>query len=188
MSHAKGSILIHFREYVKSNHGESALKKVLRDLPEPDRVILSGLVIHGGWYPVGTWNRALRTYLPTYYRDPDDGMRSLAEYIAQEDLSTVYRMVLKLGSPEFLLKRTSSLWNRYYDVGNFTAEEVRPRQWRLYLTAPGEIDTAPDHFTCGPGACAWMIQGLRLTGVLASVEHVRCRLSAAERCEYSVRW
>jgi hypothetical protein len=188
MSHAKGSILIHFREYVKLKHGEDALARVLQALPEEDRAILSGLVIHGGWYPVGVWNRALKAFLPAYYADPDEGMRSLAEFIAAEDLSTVYRMVLKVGSPEFLMKRTTSLWSRDFDAGSLTAEEVRPRQWRLYLTAPRDIEAAPDFFTCGPGVRAWITQALKLTGVNASLEHVRCRLSSADRCEYSARW
>lgn len=188
MSQAKGSILLYFRDYVIREHGERALDRVIKQLDEQDRTLLSGFLIRGGWYPVGTWNRALMAYLPTYYRDPDDGMRALAEYIAHEDLSTVYRMALKLGSPEFLMKRTGSLWSRYFDAGTLTAEEVKQRHWKLQLDAPSGIDEAPHFFTCGPGVCAWIVQGMRLTGVNGMVEHVRCRLSAAERCEYSARW
>jgi len=188
MARAKGSILIHFRDFVRTYHGESTLESCLKKLNPEDRAVLEGLVIHSGWYPVGVWNRALGIFLKDNYPDPDAGMRKLSQYIANEDLNSVYKMILRLGSAEFLLKRTTSLWNRYFEKGSFHAEEVEPHRWRLLLSAPKGEDAAPDYFTCGPGVCAWLVHGLALTGVTATVEHVKCRLSAGPHCEYSARW
>jgi hypothetical protein len=188
MSQAKGSILIHCRDFVVRYHGEDALKAIMAELSAEDAAVFGGLVIHGGWYPVGAWNRAVRALVEGYYEDPDDGMRKLSGYISNADLNSVYRMVLRFGSPEFLVKRTTSLWNRYFDTGRFTADEMGPKHWRLVLEAPRGDDEGPDYYTCGPGVCSWLGQGLKLTGVHGSVEHIRCRLSSAPYCEYTARW
>jgi len=113
-------------------------------------------------------------------------MRKLSKYIANADLSTIYKMVLKLGSPEFLLRRGDSLWSRYYNAGRLQAREVRPKYWKLELDLPpGDDNAAPDYFTCGPGVCAWLQHGLALTGVHATVRHSQPR---STRYEYDVTW
>jgi hypothetical protein len=188
MSRAKGSVFIHFQEYVRKFHDEATLEAVVEKLPPQDQAVFQGLVIHGGWYPVGAWNRAVRTLLREYYPDPDAGMKKLAQFVANEDLNSVYKMVLRLGSPEFLMRRTSSLWNRYFDAGALTAMEVEPQRWRMFLEAPKGDDDAPDYFTCGPGVVAWISHGLKLTGTHGVLEHVKCRLASGPHCEYTARW
>lgn len=115
-------------------------------------------------------------------------MRRLASYIAENDLNRVYKMILSVGSPQFLLKRTGSLWSRYFDSGELTSDEASAKKWRLHLDAPKGKDEAPDFFTCGPGVVAWITSGLRLTGTEAKVEHVKCRFYASPHCEYEVTW
>jgi hypothetical protein len=96
---------------------------------------------------------------------------------------------LKMGSPEFVLGRTDSLWSRYFDVGTFENTEVAKRRWALKLTAPTGEDEAPGELTCGPGVCGWLTQALELTGVKAPrVVHTRCRFRHAPACEYEVTW
>jgi hypothetical protein len=185
---AKGSVLLHFREYVKRFHGPEQLKELELALTPESRAVFSGLMIHGGWYPVSTWNEALGVFLPRHYRDPDDGMRKVAAFIANEDLNSVYKMILTLGSPEFLVKRMTSIWGRYFNTCRFYAEESGPKRWTAYLEGPRAPDQAPDYYTCGPGASAWMTHCLRLTGVNGAMEKTKCRLKTGQRCEYNVFW
>ena len=141
--HAKGSTLVLLRQFVLEEHGRAMWETVLSNLHEDDREVVGGLVISGGWYPVGAWNRALATFLFEAYTSPDEGMRQVASYIADHDLNTVYKMVLKLGTPEFLMKRTGSLWSRYFDTGELTAEDLRHARkhpefgWSILRTVEG---------------------------------------------------
>jgi len=188
MGNAKGSVLLHLRSFVLKFHGDDAWDAVVKDASNEDRAVLSGLIIHGGWYPVGVWNRVLDMVFKRHYPSADDGMRQVSEFIANEDLKSVYKMVLRLGSPEFLLKRTDSLWSRYFDAGHMLHEEIGPHRWKLRLDAPTGENDAPGYLTCGPGVSAWVGHGLRLTGTTARIEHVRCRMSWNGPCEYHVQW
>jgi hypothetical protein len=183
----KGSILVHLRAYAESTYGTAAWASVVADASAADRAILDGIVIAGGWYPVGVWNRTLGALLERHTVTIDSEMRKVASYIADRDLNSVYKMILRLGSPEFLLRRTDSLWSRYFDSGRFTHQEIGPKRFKLSLEAPSTGDT-PDRLTCGPGVSAWIEMGMKNTGVDGRVQHVDCRFTNGARCEYLATW
>jgi hypothetical protein len=185
---SKGSILIYTREFVQTRLEAGAWERVLAQLEPEDRALFAGVPLASSWYPVAHWNRLMGVVLPMISHDPAESMRVLAGYIAQSDLSSVYKLVMKLGSPEFLLKRTGQLWSRYYDAGSLTPEEVGPQHWRLNLTGPVSMEAAPDAYTCGPGVTAWVANGLLLSGTKARVVETRCRFRGSPRCEYDVSW
>lgn len=184
----KGSILVHLRSYAEAKYRAGAWQEVIDEATPEDRAILQGLIIAGGWYPVGVWNNALGVLLPRHRGvSIDHEMRSIAAHIADKDLNSVYKMILRLGSPEFLLRRTDSLWSRYFDSGRLRHEEIGPRRFKLFLEAPATVDS-PDRLTCDPGVCAWIEMGMKNTGVEGQVKHLDCRFTNGARCEYLVTW
>jgi hypothetical protein len=189
MASGKGTLLKNLGEFVVERHGPAAWREVVDALPEDDRAIIDGLLLVGGWYPVGAWNRCVAGYIKRFAKDADAEMTAVARHIADRDLNTLFKVMLKMGSAEFVLGRTDSLWSRYFDVGKFENDELAKRHWSLKLTAPVGEDEAPGELTCGPGVCGWLTQALELTGVEAPrVVHARCRFRAAPSCEYDVTW
>jgi hypothetical protein len=189
-AHGKGSLLIHTANYVRETRGEDTWTQLVASSPPADREVLQGVLLAGSWYPIGIVNRIVATFCDKYHRGtPQDEMRRLSAHIADSDLGTVYKMALRFGSPEFLLRRTDSLWNRYFDVGKLTPTEVDRGSWRLTLTMPYGDEVAPNQLFCGPGCPAWIEMGLKLTGAKnASVRHVECRAQNGTSCTYSVSW
>jgi hypothetical protein len=184
----KGSLLIHTRDYVVRGRGQSTWMSILAEASPSDRAVLDSLLLAGSWYPIGVVNRVVARYCKSA-ASPDEEMRKLSAYIADTDLGTVYKMLLRFGSPELLVKRTGSLWNRYFDVGQLTPTELGPKHWQLRLVMPLEEDRAPNKLFCGPGAPAWIEMGLGLTGATsARVQHVECRFQNREHCTYDVTW
>lgn len=184
----KGSILVHLRGYAETKYPAGAWKEMTQELQPDERAILDGLIIAGGWYPVTVWNRALGILLPRHRGiSIDHEMRKIAAYIADKDLNSVYKMILRLGSPEFLLRRTDSLWSRYFDTGRLSFEEIGEKRFKLFLNAPAN-DSVPDRLTCDPGVCAWIEMGMKNTGVEGQVRHLECRYTNGARCEYVVTW
>lgn len=189
MPSGKGTLLKNLGDYVVERYSQPAWRAVVDSLPADDRAIIDGLLLVGGWYPVGVWNRCLGAFITRHAKDVDGEMIAVARYIADRDLNTLFKVLLKMGSAEFVLGRTDSLWSRYFDVGKFVPSEVDKRPWSLKLTAPVGVDEAPGELTCGPGVCGWLMQALELTGVKAPrVVQARCRFHAAPACEYEVTW
>ncbi len=189
MASGKGTLLKNLGDFVEQRHSPAAWRAVVDALPADDRAVIDGLLLVGGWYPVGVWNRAVATYIRQHAKDVDGEMTAIARHIADRDLNTVFKVLLKMGSAEFVLSRTDSLWSRYFDVGTFENAELGKRRWALKLTAPTGENEAPGELTCGPGVCGWLQQALELTGVKqARVVHSRCRFHGAYQCEYDVTW
>jgi hypothetical protein len=183
----KGSVLVHLRGFVLRRHGEVAWQDVINRVPPEDRKVLTGILMMGSWYPVGVWNRALDSYLPNYFGDPMAAMMELSSYIAHEDLTTLYKLILKAGTPSFIMGRLGSVWPRYFDSGTFVSREVGPRKWHLRIDAPRLEDEAPSLYTCA-GVCAWLVSGLGLTGATLDIVQTRCRFRGSPACEYEASW
>ena len=191
MAAGKGTLLKNLGEYVEQRHDAAAWRGIVDALPADDRAVIDGLLLVGGWYPVGIWNRAIKAYLERYAPGSTDlEMTAVARYIADRDLNTLFKVLLKMGSAEFVLGRTDSLWSRYFDVGKFENHELAKRRWQLKITSlPTSEDEAPGALTCGPGVCGWLGQALELTGVKQPrITHTRCRFHGATACEYDVTW
>jgi len=189
MASAKGTLIKNLGDYVVERHSQAAWRAVVDALDEDDRAIVDGLLLVGGWYPVGVWNRCVAEYIGRYATDADAEMTAVARYIAERDLNTVFKVMLRMGSAEFVLGRTDSLWTRYFDAGSLTNDEIERHHWMMKLTAPVGVEEAPGELTCGPGVCGWLTQALQLTGVKAPrVVQARCRFRGAHTCDYDVTW
>lgn len=186
---AKGILFGHLQDFAERTRGKAAYETAAAKLSAADREILSGFVLALGWYPVGTWNRLLEAYLHTNFENPRRGMDEFAAYLGERELRGVVKFAIKLGSPEFMLNRTSFLWSRYFDSGEFSAHEVGPRNYQLFLSAPLGEEDAPSRYNCAQGVGAWLTRGLALAGSSeGKVEERRCRFDGAPRCEFVATW
>jgi hypothetical protein len=180
---AKGSLFLHSRRFVG---GEEAWNRLLTSIDEPHRRALSEPFASNVWYPVVLWNRLMDAYLASA---GGPKVMELARFVAAEDLNFVFKMLLKMGSPEFVLKRVESIYQRYFDSGAMTASEAGPRHWRVMLDGEADALAAPSAVVCGFGVPGWLTEALIRTGASGvRVAHSRCRYKGAPRCEFVVTW
>lgn len=185
----KGLLFSHLEEFARGSAGPGAYQRMVGKLGPADQEILNGIILAGGWYPVGTWNRALDTFLRTSYADPTRGMTEFSTFLGEKELRGVVKFVLKLGSPEFMLNRADFLWGRYFTGGKFTVVEIGPKNFRLHLEAPKDENQAPSRWNCAYGPGPWLTKGLMLAGYpQGKVEHVKCRFDGGSRCEFRATW
>jgi hypothetical protein len=189
LASAKGTLLKHLEEFIVERHGQERWRMVLETLSADDRAAFEGLLLAGNWYPVGVWNRALKAYMSHHLTDTAAEMTAIARFVADRDLNTLFKVILRMRSAEFVLSRTDSLWSRYFDVGEFQQQQTEKRRFALSLNAPVGEDEAPGELTCGLGVCGWLTQALELTGAKNSrIVHTRCRFRGAPQCEYDATW
>ena len=185
---AKGLLFNYLHDWVVDNHGEAAWQRGLERARPEERALYDDLILASSWQPVSAWNGICSAFFGMQYPDPNTGMRLFCSYLGDRELTTIVKMVLKLGSPEFMLRRTGFLWGRYFDTGKFGAEELAPGHWRLWLEGRGDERTTAGPLTCANGPGPWLEQGLALSGNPGTVRHVRCRYQGLDRCEFEARW
>lgn len=183
----KGLLLSHLRDYVMTRHGDAAWARVQQPLRRQDPAIWDGLILVAGWYPVGAWNRALAAFLAERGDAPTQ-VRGLAHFVAERDLNTVYRTLLRVAPPEFVLSRTGSLYTRYFDQGVLSPAREQERRWSVQLSASTSIEHAPARDTCLGIAC-WIERAVILTGTNSvQVTEAACRFDGAPHCRFLVTY
>ncbi|MBV1860686.1 MAG: hypothetical protein KUG77_19890 [Nannocystaceae bacterium] len=185
---AKGLLFNHLERWALEEHGQQAWEEALGKMGSREQELFGGLILASSWQPIAAWNTIVRVFFGQQYSDPNEGMSLFCAHLGECELTTLVRLVLKLGSPEFMLKRTGFLWKRYFDSGTFTAEQEAPGHWRLWLTDDADENRTAGTLTCSNGPGPWLQRGLELSGTGGTVRHLRCRFDGHERCEFEARW
>jgi hypothetical protein len=115
-------------------------------------------------------------------------MQQLASYTAERDIPTIYKVLMKLGTLESIVRRADSIWKRYFDQGSVVAEPRGPKHYELLLSAPTDDDAAPGPLICGIAVPTWWHHAFRIARVQAAIVHQPCRFGDASACRYTVRW
>jgi hypothetical protein len=183
---AKGILLVSARDYVRTREGVAAWNDVANTLNDHDRALLGSLVLAGSWYPVAVWNRLVEAIQQRY--DARYVLR-LARYIADNDLSLVFRIALKLGSPEFVIKRFGYVFKQYFRGAQLVTAERAPRRWGLQISGPVGIEEAPGEAVCAIGTEGWVTTAMERTGVKTTrLVKIDCRFHGAPACTYDLTW
>lgn len=189
MSCVKGNALSNVQRYVELSHGSEEFQKLIADLPEDERAIFGGIVLPGSWYPVGVWNRLLERLIDGLGGEDPQSFRPVAEFIAEHDLTMIFKVLFKVATPAMIVQRTPSLWERYFDMGTVVPSEEAPTRYVVRLSAPLGVEDAPGRITCAAGVPAWLAHAVTLAGGYKSYAHERaCRFRGAHACEIEVGW
>lgn len=189
MGNVKGSALGKLKNCVVQRHGDAGMQRWTAELGVEDAAVLRGLILPNAWYPVRLWNSLVDRYVTLFGAGDAQSFRLVAEQIAEDDLHSFFKVLLKLGSPAMVLRRASSLWERYFDEGTMDAAELGPTRFHIRLMAPRDAERGAGRVTCAVGVPAWQDRALRTAGARSvRTAHVSCRFKGALACEYDVTW
>jgi len=110
-------------------------------------------------------------------------LREMARALSQEEISTVYRFLIRFASPGFVARRLANLFSSFYRHGHIDMETVDERSWRFTL-----VDTVLPLYSCAHNVPGWIEAALLLSGVAAPrVDHEQCRHRGDPRCVWLLR-
>jgi hypothetical protein len=179
---SKGTNLLHMRTYVQRTHGAAAWQRVLSSLPEGDRAIVSA-ASPTGWYDLGAQHRLLRCIDRVVGKGDLALVPQIGRFEADEDLSTIHRLFVRLTSPGYVLEKAGEYWRRFYDTGKW--DVVRGDN-----TATGRL---VDFGMVDDAFCAYLAAYIyrmfHLAGArTGSLEHTECRALGGRACVFVGRW
>lgn len=117
--------------------GQSVVDKMVSLLPNDlARQVQSNSFITGHWYPLSDY-RTLHGVAQTASGRGIELARAIGYEAARDDFRGIYRVLTFVLSPEFVIKRTPSIWSRYYDVGEVSVEASAGRAHGHFRSAAG---------------------------------------------------
>lgn len=114
MVRIKGSAIKETINQIKSRSGEDALQKILGLLDEETRTICQGEIYSSTWYQLDIFTRFLEVEIRVLADGREEMITRGSEVVIEKQLRGIYKAFVKLGSPEFVIKRIAAVHETYF--------------------------------------------------------------------------
>src|SRR5216683_2868778 len=114
MVQIKGSAIKETIEQIKRRSGEDAFQKILGLLDEETRKIFEGEIFSSTWYPLDAFTRFLEVEIKVLADGNEEMVTRGSEAVIERQLRGIYKAFVKLGSPEFVIKRIAAVHATYF--------------------------------------------------------------------------
>jgi hypothetical protein len=114
MVQIKGSAIKETIDQIKSRAGEAAFQKILGLLDDETRAICQGDIFSSSWYPLDHFTRFLEIEIKVLADGKEEMVTRGSEAVIERQLRGIYKAFVKLGSPEFVIKRIAAVHATYF--------------------------------------------------------------------------
>ena len=181
----KGNLLGRRAWYVRDRWGDAAVARVAAAVPEPARKFLvDAAPLTFAWYPFGVMMDIDRAIVDGPMAGEIGRMVEFGSAIAKHDLPMLYKVLFKVGSPSFIVKRLNIVAKQYIRDSTISSSIVG--DGHATVTQGGR--RFPMYF-CTYGVSGWFHAALELSGgKQPTVEHVGCLHRGDRACTWELRW
>ncbi len=181
---AKGNLVAARHRYVVTHWGEGVLAELVGRLDDEAGRLLQRPPLPMGWHRLSTLARIDQAL----FRGPMNGdmaaMRAFGFEIADYDLSTLYKILFKVGSPGFIAGRLGVAYGTYLREAGTMRVEVSGHAARAEMTG-GVVPM----YLCAAGITGWIEAALVRSGAKEGrVEHTACQHHGEPTCVWELSW
>ncbi len=157
---AKGTTVKALKDYITETHGSEGCRRWLESLPPASQAVFAQGLLPSRWYPFeDAMQQPLVAMGRMFYGGNSDGAWQEGRYTAETNLRGVYRVFIKVASPQSLVKNTASLWRSYYDGSTARVLESNGNGAVLLLQDIEPACAEFDHHVAG-----WIERALEICG------------------------
>jgi len=170
--------------YVKTEHGEETLQRILSTLMPGDRILLEGTILASDWHPQGPLER-FRQAVARHFMDTElKTLEEMGRFSAQYALTGIYRVFMAVSSPAHVIKKVGNLFPKYFDHGKAEAVVHGPRDISIIIS--GWEDASATLCAVMKGYFERTLEMAGARGV--EVKKVACVLRGDPVCEFRGTW
>jgi hypothetical protein len=158
----KGTAIMATREFVRGKFGEEGLKKWVAALKPEARQVYGGAVLTNVWYDLRLiLVEPCRVIADMFYGGDKKAYRDIGGHSADHGLKGIYRLFVKVGSPQFILSKAGSILPTYYKPCAMRGEEADKNKFRVYINEFEEYSDVIEERIAGWIECALEICGCK---------------------------
>ncbi len=179
----KGETVAHRIRFVHEQYGQEALEDLIEAAPPRCKEMLIDPPLAFEWLATRELVSLDYHMFRMAMRERYPEMERFGYEIASYDLPFRYRVLLRVGSPEFIVKHASRALRAYFRPAEFQVRALLPGSALIRLVGP------MPRYVCANIIMGWAKRAIELSGG-SEVEavHARCQHTGAEHCEYQIRW
>jgi len=156
----KGTAIINIPLFIKDRFGEGGVNQWIDALTPEARKVYPASVLVSSWYPLKELLiEPLRKMCGLFYAGDLKGARESGRFSADYSLKGIYKILVKLGSPESMLDRAGTIMGLYYNPSEIKVVERRKGQGIMQISNFPDMDRALEIRIVG-----WMERALEISG------------------------
>ncbi|MBN1594839.1 hypothetical protein JW933_02830 [candidate division FCPU426 bacterium] len=121
MGRSKGVGVVELKK-IFSQKGR-ALEETLISRLDEDSARIYRFSVEASWIPLEVMASIYETAAGVLYPDEQDGLFKIGEAQAKNQLTGIYRIIMKIINVPYLIEKTAKLWKLYYDQGEAHTEK-----------------------------------------------------------------
>ncbi len=131
----------------------------LEKLPKESADIIKNPITASAWYPINESTiTPTRILAELFYNNSYDAAREVGRYSATKSLSGVYKVFIRIATPNFLISRTANVFGSYYKPSKIKFEVLNDNSATLIIYKFDEVDELMLHRIAG-----WIERAFELT-------------------------
>ena len=156
----KGTAIITVPLFIKERFGEGGLNQWIDALTPEARKVYQASVFASSWYPLKELLiEPLRKMCALFYAGDLKGAKESGRFSADYSLKGIYKIFVKLSSPESIVRRAGSILPMYYTPSEMKVVESRKGQGIVQITKFPDMDQVLEIRIAG-----WMERALEISG------------------------
>lgn len=177
-----GSVFLGLRRWFDEQYGREVFESLLDELPADARdLALSRALVNTSRIPAAIWSEIGRQAIARYGLNGDKGFYAAAMSIAMDDLSGYMKVLMKIGTPSFVLSRFPRVWRHYFSEGELEIVKRDAHSGTVVVRGAAAYGSAAQE-----GAVGWMRAAISYAGG-RDVKVIRSQISEDES-HYRIRW
>ena len=181
----KGTAVASIPAFVKEKHGDDGYQQWMSALPEKTRDAMYGPIMVSSWYPLHQMLvEPTKAICDLFYDGSMEGAVKQGRFSAEKGLRGVYRLFVRISTPEFIISKAGQILPTYYRPASITVPEHSHGSAIVRITEFPEPSTVVEHRMVG-----WMEQALAICGVKSVKSQITTSMtSGSEHTEFNLTW
>ena len=155
----KGSAVLDSVNAIKARSGDEAYEKIIGTLDDEDQALFRGAIAAGDWCPLDAFVRFLAADIRESAGGDERALIRRSEGVIDKQLKGIYRIFVRFGSPEFVLKRISLVHMTYFNGVNIEIMSMKPGRAVIRYTG-----FEPQHRLMGFSIIGFYRKALEISG------------------------
>lgn len=181
----KGTAVESIPLFVKSKFGDEGHRDWLKSLSPKAREQFQSMIITTKWYPMKEMlEEPTLKICELFYNGKIEGAMEQGRFSAEYGLKGIYKVFVKLGSPEFIIGRATAIFVTYYQPSAMEVVNKGDKTQTLRITKFDEPSKVVEHRILG-----WMEKALEIGGSKSpSAKIVQSMTDGAPFTDFIISW
>lgn len=182
----KGSAVVVLPEFIKNNFGQQNFKTWLNSLSKEANEVYRSRILVSAWYPLETiFTEPTRKMCNMFYNRDLKGAWEVGRFSAEYAVRGVYKIFVRIATPQALTKRASQILTTYYRPCSIKAKKIlKKKETIIRITKFPEMNKIIENRILG-----WIERTLEICGYKnIDINVVRSLNRGDSISEFKINW